>query len=129
MKTEVAHFKALWNEQMASDMKKAQDLKVAKDASIRLQVLNGKAEKGALTLDEQDEREALEARDLSGERKAIEARPSYNTFEKVQALMGTGAMNEIFDYDYDEEADEDIYTLKDRGVAMILMKMGALEAA
>lgn len=129
VKTEVAHFKALWNEQMTSDLDKAKDLKVVNDASLRLQVLNGKAEKGALTLDEQDEREALEARDLSGERKAIEARPSYGTFEKIQALMGTGAMNEIFDYDYDDDTDEDIYTLNDRGVAMILMKMGALEAA
>lgn len=129
VKTEVAHFKALWNEQMTADLDKAKDSKVVNDASFRLQVLNGKAEKGALTLAEQDEREALTARDLSGERKAIEARPSYGTFEKVQAFMGTGAMNEIFDYDYDDDTDEDIYTLNDRGVAMILMKMGALEAA
>ena len=126
VKTEVAHFKALWNEQMTADLNKAKDLKAVGDARTRLTVLEGKAE---LSPAETNERDALNARDLTKEREAIEARPSYQTFEKIQALMGTGAMNEIFDYDYDDDADEDIYTLSDRGVAMILVKMGALEAA
>lgn len=121
---EVAHFKDKWNEEMAADLKKSQDLQAIGSDISRLMALNGKEQ---LTAAEQEEKAKLEARDLQKERENIEARPSYGTFDKIQSLMGTARMGEIFDYDYDEDADEDIYTLNDRGVALILIEMGVLE--